>query len=241
MYNSLANFYDSFTEDVDYKIYSQYLDSIIKKYKEDSVMILDLACGTGNLTLEFNKLGYDVTGLDISQEMLNECYSKNSEILWINQDMTDFDLYGTYDVIVSFLDSINHITDINELEKTFKLVKNYLDPKGLFIFDLNSEYKIECIYGNNVFYQVDDDLTYLWENHYDSDSKICEMDVTIFEKNNDMYKRFDDSHAERAYSQKEIETLAKKYGLEVKGVFKDLTLDEIDDKTERIFFVLQKI
>ena len=154
--------------------------------------------------------------------------------------MTDFELYGTVNIVISTLDCVNYITDEDALLKVFKLVNNYLDPKGLFIFDINSAYKLEHILGNNTYVSDDEDIFYSWQNSYDKKKKICTFDLTFFEKDEDVYYRYDETHYERAYSVEEITNLLEKAGLEVVGVFDNLSFESPKDKSERIFFVARE-
>ena len=154
--------------------------------------------------------------------------------------MTDFELYGTVDAIVCLLDSINYITRKNDLERLLKLVRNYLNPQGLFIFDVNSCYKLEKILGNNVFFNVEDDITYIWDNKYDKRNSICEFDLTFFVKNDDMYRRYDEMHTEKAYSFEELTVLIGQSGMQFIKAYDGLSLSPPKDKSERIFFVCRK-
>lgn len=240
MYNSISKFYDQLQTEVNYQKYSVYIEKIIKRYHKDAKMVIDIGCGTGNLTILLKNMGYDVSGLDISSEMLEKCYKKDKSILWIHQDVSELELYGTYDVFVSFLDTINHITDKRKLKSAFKLIYNYMNDGGLFIFDLNTPYKFENVYKDNVFYMIDEHLTYIWENNYNRKSRICDMDITFFEKSGKSYKRYDDYHCERAYDFSEIETICNETGFSVIGQFKELTFTKAGDKDERAFFVLKK-
>ncbi len=240
MYRSIARFYDELTIDIDYEKYAIYLDKIIKRYNKNASMLLDIGCGTGNLTLQMKQLGYDVTGLDVSAAMLERCYKKNKDILWLHQDVVELELYGTYDVFISFLDTINHIKDKRQLKKTFQLIFQYLNPGGMFIFDINTPYKFEHIYKDNVFYMIDEHLTYIWENSYHRKNKICDMDITFFEKSGKNYKRYDDYHCERMYEFEELEKLAETIGFKVEGIFKDKTLRPVSEHDLRAFFVLTK-
>jgi len=240
MYKSIAEFYDRIITDVDYVKYAKYINRLIKRNFKTPKMVADLGCGTGNLTILLKEMGYDMTGIDISSEMLEKCYKKDKDILWINQDMSDFDLYGTYDVFISFLDSINHITDKRKLKKIFKLVYMYLNKGGVFIFDINTPYKFEKIYKDNVFYMIDKQLTYIWENNYNKKNKICDMDITFFKKEGKTYKRFDDYHRERAYEIEELKEIAINEKFKVIGIYKEFTYNPLSDLDERAFFVLKK-
>ncbi|MBQ8541551.1 MAG: class I SAM-dependent methyltransferase [Clostridia bacterium] len=244
MYQDFAYLYDALQQDVPYEQFVEYYVKIIEKFGGEKGLCLDLGCGTGNMSMLLDALGFDVIGVDSSVDMLEVAREKAMEeersILFLNQDMTQFELYGTVATVVSTLDCINYITDKEALLKVFKLVNNYLDPKGLFIFDINSEYKLEHILGDNTYVSDDEDIFYSWQNNYDKESKICTFDLTFFEKDEDVYYRYDETHYERAYSVDEITELLTKAGLEVVAVYDNLSFNAPNEKSERIFFVARE-
>ena len=148
-YSGFAYIYDTLMKDYDYNCLIEYIEKIFERYKIKPNIILDLACGTGTICINMAQKGYDMIGLDISTDMLNVAQTKTRklglDILYINQNMTEFELYGTVDAIICTMDSINYIQDKNELIKLFKNVRNYLNPGGLFIFDINTEYRLKNI------------------------------------------------------------------------------------------------
>ena len=244
MYQDFAYLYDALQQDVPYEQFVEYYVKIIEKFGGEKGLCLDLGCGTGNMSMLLDALGFDVIGVDSSVDMLEVAREKAMEeersILFLNQDMTQFELYGTVATVVSTLDCINYITDKEALLKVFKLVNNYLDPKGLLIFDINSEYKLEHILGDNTYVSDDEDIFYSWQNNYDKESKICTFDLTFFEKDEDVYYRYDETHYERAYSVDEITELLTKAGLEVVAVYDNLSFNAPNEKSERIFFVARE-
>lgn len=244
MYEDFAHLYDALQKDVPYQKFADYYVEIMKKFNNEKGLCLDLGCGTGNMTLCLDKMGFEMIGVDSSVDMLDVAREKAMDegrnILFLNQDMTEFELYGTVNTVVSTLDCVNYITDENALLKVFKLVNNYLDPKGLFIFDINSEYKLEHILGENTYVSDEEDIFYSWQNSYDKKSRICTFDLTFFEKDEDVYYRYDETHFERAYSVEEITRLIEKAGMELVGVFDNLTFNPPGCKSERIFFVARE-
>lgn len=237
MYNKFSKFYDSLI-DTDYNRFVEYYKSIFKKYSVSPKLIADLGCGTGTLTDLMHKQGFDMIGIDCSPQMLDIAKNKNQDILYINQDMTEFELYGTVDVIYSSLDCINYIQDENLVKKVFSLVNNYLNYGGLYIFDISSFHKLSVTLGNNTFVFDDDDIFYTWENFFEDD--FLTMNLTFFEKCGNLYKRFNEDQVQRAYKISDIVELAKTAGLEILGVFDEFTFDEPSEKSERIFFVLRR-
>lgn len=242
MYNRFAYLYDSLINDVDYKKWVDYYYKIFQRYALNPKLGLDLGCGTGNMTTEFSCRGIEMTGVDISEDMLMVAREKSEgmDILYLNQDMTDFELYGTVDFIVSSLDCVNYVTDKRELLKVFKLVNNYLDPGGLFIFDINTHYKLENVIGDNTFVLENDDIFCTWQNEYDKKRKICDFYLTFFSKNGENYTRFDEQHSERAYEIDEIKKLIEASGMRLLKVYDDLSFDKPKKTSERVFFVAQE-
>ncbi len=244
MYNDFAEVYDKL-QDADYEQFVDYYERIFKKFNKSPKLVLDLACGTGNITIPMAKRGYDMIGLDLSCEMLNiarnKAADKNLDILFLNQDMCEMELYGTVDAIVCALDGLNYITDTEDMKEVFRLAENYLNPGGIMVFDLNTEYKLREILGENTFVSEEDDIYYVWRSEFCEDTKVCEFELNFFCRQPDgSYERFDELQAERAYSEKEIRQFAKEAGLEVQGIYKPFEFMTNSDKDERIFFVISK-
>ena len=244
IYTNFAYMYDKLTYDVDYPKWADYIEEIFKINGVKPSLVLDLGCGTGSFCVELAKRGYDMIGVDISTDMLSCAKTKSEseglDILYLNQDMTDFELYGTVDAVICLMDSLNYVTLKNDIKRLFRLVKNYLNPGGLFIFDINSNYKLEKILGDNIFYDIGDDITYIWENRYDKKRKICEFDLTFFVKDGENYKKHEELHCERAYSVEEIKELIGLSGLKLQSVHNELSLSRPFKNSKRIFFICSK-
>ena len=246
-YSSLAGVYDILNADFDYASYARFIDEQIKEHVRDASLVLDLACGTGKMTFALNELGYDMTGIDLSPDMLS-CAQETSldkginNILWLCQDMTDFELYGTVDACSCCLDSINYLTKLSDVEKCFLLVHNYLIPNGIFIFDVNSEYRFNTVYASNDYILENDGTLCAWHNEYNKKTKICKFYLSIFNENEDgLYERFDEVQRERCYSLNQISSLLKKTGFEIIGAYADFDKKEIGDTDEKWFFVARCI
>lgn len=238
-YNDFASIYDKLTYDINYNKFVDFVDNIIKKHGKNNKLILELACGTGNMTKELNNKGYDVIGLDISSDMLSVAREKCPENLLLCQDMTEFELYGTVDSILCLLDSINYITDENKLLNMFKLVENYLEYEGLFVFDFNSEYKLREIIGNNTFVYNTDEIFYTWENETKNDS--VNFILNFFVKNEEnSYEKFQEIHTEKVYSLEKLVKIIEKSGLEYVASYADFEFEKPSQKSERIFVVARK-
>ncbi len=242
MYNEFAYLYDKLINDVDYKNWTDYYFNIFKRYGINPKLGLDLGCGTGNLTIEFSKRGVEMTGIDLSEDMLMVAREKSEgmDILYLNQDMTQFELYGTVDFIVSSLDCMNYVTDKRDLLKVMKLANNYLEPGGLFIFDINTRHKLENVIGNNTFILENDECFCSWQNEYDKKRKVCNFYLTFFCKNAEEYVRFDEQHSERAYEIEEIKSLIESSGMRLLKVYHDRSFESPRKNSERVFFVLQE-
>ncbi len=242
MYNDFAAVYDKL-QDADYNGFVDYYERIFKKFGKEPKLVLDLACGTGNITLPMAKRGYDMIGLDLSCEMLNiardKAMAENQSILFLNQDMCEMELYGTVDAIVCALDGVNYITETEDLHQLFRLVKNYLNPDGIMIFDINTRHKLKNILGAETFVCDTEEIYYVWQSQYDDETNVCEFELNFFCENEDgSYTRFDEYQAERAYTTDEICRAVEDAGLNVMGIYKPFEFATPGDIEERNFFVI---
>ncbi len=247
-YSFLASVYDLLNDEYDYNKYADFLNSEIRaNEKVKSSLVLDLACGTGKITFALRERGYDMTGIDLSEEMLSYakdiCYDKGiNDILWLCQDMRDFELYGTVDACVCCLDSVNYLTKLSDVKKCFSLVHNYLIPDGVFIFDINTPYRFENVYGNNDYILENEGSLLAWRNEYNEKSKICNFYLSIFEENEDgLYERSDEIQREKCYSLKQIKSALNECGFELIKVYSDLDKNDATDTDEKWYFVARCI
>ncbi len=251
-YGALARVYDRLNAEIDYAAWADFVEACFRRYlPEKPSLVLDLACGTGTMTRELALRGYDMIGVDGSEDMLSEAFARTADcgVLLLHQDMRSFELYGTVGAAVCCLDSLNYLLADGELKTCFSLVHNYLDPDGLFLFDMNTPYKFETVYSSNA-YILEDELPPLseedppsavfcgWQNEYHPESGICDFHLSIFEEDeNGSYIRSDEHQRERCYSQKEILTALECVGLEPLGVFSDWRFSPVTETTERWYFV----
>lgn len=237
-YHEFAQIYDKLIyEDIDYTKMADYIESCFKKLGTKPSLVLDLACGTGTLTDIMSKRGYDMIGVDVSCDMLNIAKSKNEDILYLCQDMRQFELYGTVDSVLCMTDSLNYILDYDDLVKVFKLVKNYLNPHAPFIFDMNSHYKLSQIIKDNTFTYDSEFVSYVWENEYDEEENICDFYLTFFvSKDGENYRRFDEAHTERAYTEDEVKRALYEAGFENVSVYDGYSFDNAHTKSERLVY-----
>lgn len=244
IYDLLAPFYDKINSDINYSSWADFLESVVERYGTRTPEIwLDLGCGTGKMTLELARRGRDMTGIDYSPEMLNVAREIAEEegltnILWLCQDIRNFELYGTVDVCISCLDTINHLTTPNDLDECLYLVHNYLAPEGLFIFDINGKYKFENIYADNSYVMEEDGAMCIWQNYYNPSTKKCNFYISLFEERDDgLYERYDEEQIERMYTLRSIKNHLKVNGLEYIGAFSNYNFDVATDDDERIYVV----
>lgn len=207
-------------------------------------LTLDLACGTGKLTVELAKKGVDVYGVDASEEMLSFAAEKSAGeelgIMFLCQKMQALDLYGGIDTCVCTLDSINHLTEIDDVRKTFGRVSLFLNEGGYFLFDVNTVYKHEKVLGNNTFVYDLDEVYCVWENFL-KENNVVDIDINLFAPVGGMYERFEEHFSERAYTDGEIRNMLKDSGLEVAACFGDMTESTPEIGCERVIYIAKKI
>lgn len=244
-YTDFASVYDTFMDETPYDEWSFYLIELLREYQCEKELILELGCGTGTMTQLLAKAGYDMIGLDNSMEMLQIAKEKMEDtdqtILYLLQDMREFELYGTVKGIVSICDSVNYITDPKDLLKVFQLANNYLDPKGIFIFDFNTTYKYREVIGDTTIAENRDNCSFIWENYYHEEECINEYDLTIFvESQQSKYEKFTETHYQKGYELEEIKNIIQKSGLEFVVAYDAFTKNPPHEKSERIYIVARE-
>lgn len=244
MYADFAQIYDEL-QDIDYNSFTEYYEKLFRHFNIRPKYILDIGCGSGSITIPLARCGYAVTGIDISGEMLalaaEKAENESLDILFLNQDMTELELIDPADAAVCALDGVNYLTNDGDLKRLFTGIARYLNPGGIFIFDLNSEYKMKHVLDENTFVYDEDDAFCVWSSSYDSDNKICSFFLDFFIKaESGLYKRSEEYQDERAYSSAEIKTAAEEAGLELAAVYDDRSFDNARPDSERIFYVLKK-
>lgn len=245
-YTSFASVYDTFMDNIPYEEWAEYLIGLLNEYGIHDGLVLDLGCGTGNMTELLAHSGYDMIGIDNAEEMLEIAMRKREEsghdILYLLQDMREFELYGTVKAIVSVCDSINYITEEDELLEVFRLVNNYLDPKGIFIFDFNTVYKYSEVLGNQTIAEDRDECSFIWDNYYYEDEQINEYELSLFikETDTDLYRKYQETHFQKAYDLETIKGLIERSGLEYITAYDAFTKDAPTGESERVYVVARE-
>lgn len=245
-YTSFARVYDMFMDNVPYEEWCDYITRLLKEYGISNGLVLDLGCGTGSMTELLAARGFDMIGVDCSEDMLEIALEKRMasgrDILYLQQDMRDLELYGTVRAVVCLCDSINYLLDVQDLETVFRLVNNYLDPGGIFIFDLNTEYKYRELLADRTIAENRDEGSFIWDNYYDEESRINEYDLALFipaeeadagkmgegagpdcetgaasgsgTSGEGLYRKYQETHFQRAYTLDEIQEALERAGME---------------------------
>ena len=265
-YTGFAEVYDIFMDETPYEEWCACLTELLEKHRsggavgietDDSVIkenlqqehnsILDLGCGTGTLTELFARRGYDMIGIDNAQEMLQIAMDKREasglDILYLQQDMREFELYGTVGAVISVCDSVNYLLEEEEIVQTFRLVNNYLFPEGIFIFDFNTVYKYKEVIGDTTIAENREACSFIWDNYYHEEEEINEYDLTIFVRENaetGLYRRFQETHYQRGYRLEQIKDCLRQAGLVFLEAVDADTREEVTGKSERIYVVARK-
>lgn len=275
-YNDFARVYDTFMDETPYEEWCDFLDKLIKEYgvskaesrtlcetdgkalAEDAKellcsernLVLDLGCGTGTLTEMMAQKGYDMVGIDNSQEMLSIAMEKRekagSETLYLLQDMRELELYSTVGTVISVCDSVNYLLEEEDLLQTFRLVNNYLYPGGIFIFDFNTVYKYEQVIGDTTIAESREDCSFIWENFYDPEGQINEYDLTLFvqeekDEKGPVFRKYEENHFQRGYTLEQMISLVEQAGLKVELTLDADSHDAPTSESERIYILAREV
>lgn len=258
IYTDFARVYDELMDNTPYEEWGNRLDELIRKYgvsaperdaenllDSEKNLVVDLGCGTGTLAELLYEKGYDMIGVDASESMLNIAMDKKaesgSEILYLQQDMRELELYSTVGTVYSVCDSLNYILEEEELKTVFSLVNNYLFPGGIFIFDFNTDYKYREVIGNTTITENREDCSFIWENYYDPEEEINEYDLTIFvQEEENLFRRFTETHFQRGYTVEQMLRLVEEAGMKVVGVKDADTGEAVTEQSERVYMVARE-
>ena len=245
-YTSFAAVYDTFMDNIPYEEWKSYLKELLKEYGVQDGLVLDLGCGTGTMTELLAADGYDMIGVDNSEEMLEIAREKQiksgHEILYLLQDMREFELYGTVGAVFSICDSLNYITEPEELKQVFRWVNNYLDPGGIFIFDFNTEYKYREVLGDQTIAESREDCSFIWDNYYYEEERINEYELSLFirEEDSELYRKYQETHFQKAYDLETMKRLITQSGLEYITAYDAFTKETPTKASERIYVIARE-
>lgn len=262
-YTGFAEVYDELMDNIPYPEWSEYLTSLLKEYGVEKGLVAELGCGTGNITELLSAKGYDMIGIDNSEEMLSIAREKqmmrqmeelsdetmaeakseaeSTSILYLLQDMREFELYGTVDAVVSICDSMNYILEEEDLKKVFSLVNNYLEERGIFIFDLNTVYKYRELLGQNTIAENREDCSFIWENDFDEKTGINEYGLTLYvQEDEELFRRYEEVHYQKAYTLETIQRLLAETGMEFVAAYDAFTKEPPKENSERIYIVARE-
>lgn len=242
-YGVFAQVYDKLTLNVPYDEIAEYYDLKIKKFRDgDGNFLADAGCGTGNLTARLAGLGYDVIGAETSVDMLSEAMNKPHDgVQYICQDMTELDLYGEADIIISTLDSVNHLGSPAEIEKFFAVAATNLRSGGLLLFDFNTIYKHKFVLADNTFVYDVDGVYCVWQNEFCREDNGVDISLNIFVETDDgLYDRMEEGFREIALAQENVTELLEKSGFDVLEVSEYLTDKAPDEHSEKLMFCARK-
>ena len=286
-YSSFAQVYDLFMDNVPYEEWSEYVIALLKEEKIEDGLVLDLGCGTGKMTRLLATAGYDMIGIDNSEEMLEiareyeygEMYEDefdeaddsledmvvleeaefcednvavseellasdaegHGKILYLLQDMREFELYGTVRAVISICDSMNYLLEEEDLLQVFKLVNNYLDPGGIFIFDMNTRYKYAKMLGETTIAENREEGSFIWENYFDEDENINQYDLTLFIRDEDeRYSKYEETHYQRVYDLETVKALLNEAGMEFVAAYDAFTKNPVRQESERIYILARE-
>ncbi len=242
-YTGFAAVYDKYMADIPYDKWAKNIKYLFEKHNMPMEIVCDLGCGTGQMTRRLKAMGYDMIGIDISYDMLMEAMSaEDSEgILYLCQDMKEFELYGTVGAVVSVCDSINYLQNADELLTVCKLVNNYLDPRGLFIFDMKTIHYFEAL-GCRTLAENSDTGSYIWENDYDPKTRDNGYYLTIYEENEEgTFDRFEEEHLQHGFSIDEVKNAIKESGMELLEILDADTMAAPGDDSDRLYFIAREV
>lgn len=242
-YTGFAQVYDMFMDNVPYEEWRDIIVTELKKAKIEDGLVLELGCGTGKMTRLLAACGYDMIGLDMSEEMLMIARASEAApegILYIGQDMRDFELYGTVRAVISICDSVNYILEEQQLKQVFSLVNNYLDPGGVFLFDINTKYKYEQLLADHTIVENREEGSFIWENEYDKEEEINTYDLTLFIREGGLYRKYEETHYQRMYELDTIRQLIIDAGMEYVGAYDMETGACPGESSERVYIIARE-
>ncbi|SET02209.1 Methyltransferase domain-containing protein [Pseudobutyrivibrio sp. C4] len=242
-YTGFATVYDRYMDNIPYDDWAHNIKVLFEKYNMPMEIVCDLGCGTGQMTRRLKEMGYDMIGIDVSYDMLMEAMSQEDSdgILYLCQDMRSFELYGTVGAVISLCDSMNYLADTDELLQVCKLANNYLDPKGLFIFDMKTDSYYKKL-GTGTIAENREEGSFIWENEYNPDTRDNYYYLTIYEENEEgTFDRFEEEHMQHAFTVDEVKAAIKESGLELLQVLDVSTMEAPTEDSDRLYFIAREV
>lgn len=250
-YEHFAYLYDELMKDAPYDQWVQYVKETLGKYQMnrssgEPFQLLDLACGTGELSTRFAKEGFHVTGIDLSADMLAVAQAKAEDagvrIPFYEQNMAEFEVPALFDVIGIFCDSLNYLQTEEEVKDTFGQAFLYLKSGGLLIFDVHSIFKITQVFINQTFALNDDHIAYIWNSFPGEEANSVEHELSFFvlDERSGKYDRYDELHFQRTFTIQHYSEWLTEAGFEILEVNADFEHSPPQNHSERIFFIAQK-
>lgn len=261
-YERFAQVYDELMDNIPYEEWTTYIISLLNEYNINNGLIAELGCGTGNITELLATSGYDMIGIDNSEEMLEIANQKKTEkglssILYLLQDMREFELFGTVDAIICVCDSINYILDTNEITDVFRLANNYLEADGLFICDFKTRHYFKDVVADSTIAEDRDDVSFIWDNYYDEESNVNELALSLFIKDSttdkydinntsssccedNIYRKYQEFHYQRGLTIDEIKSCIEQSGLQLIALYDAFTRQPANDDSERIYVIARE-
>lgn len=243
VYTSFAQVYDLFMDNVPYEEWCDYICERLKEHGITDGPVLDVGCGTGELTRKLAARGYDMTGVDVSVDMLQKAMEKQTDppILYLMQEMQTLELDGCVRAVCCTCDCVNYVLEQEELLEAFRRIAACLETGGVFIFDINTSFKYEQLLGDHTFAESRPEGSFIWENYYEEETRINEYDLTLFIQEEDgLYRRYIETHYQRNYPTEQILEFLQQAGFVCEGMFDDYTSAGIRPDSERITFVTRK-
>jgi Methylase involved in ubiquinone/menaquinone biosynthesis len=243
IYREFASVYDLMQYDIDYPLWINQLEIIAKKHMTNPRSILELACGTGTISVGLSQKGYLCEALDISEDMLtiaqSKAYDSGAKIKFYHQDMANFSTKKKYDMVCCMCDGMNYQHDIDTLSKVMQQINLHLNEEGVVVFDLSSKYKLKEIIGNNTFAETFESEAYIWENEYDETLNLLNFSLTIFKDEGNGYERYEEFHTQRAYEIEDVLTVINPF-FEVLDIVDGDSFKQKHEQSQRICFILKK-
>jgi ubiquinone/menaquinone biosynthesis C-methylase UbiE len=241
-FTQVAPWYDALMAGVPYEQWVRYLEEILKHYGRAPESVLDLACGTGRVSRLLTKKGYDVVGVDGSPGMIEEARKRTpgGEVEYVCQRMERLDLDRRFDLVVSLFDSLNYLTDPDDLRECCRRVFRHLHPKGLFVFDMNGVYAFEANLFNQESYGPRRKIEYTWRSDYNRKTRLCSVYMDFRVNEGGRRREFHEVHVQRAYTVEEVNGMLEEAGFDLLAVYDAYTLEPVRPKSDRIFWVAQR-